>query len=64
MTEQAIHPSVAHADHSVVIFDGVCNFCNTYVNYVIDRDPADRFRFASLQSEAGESLAGEHGIDA
>lgn len=50
--------------HGVVLFDGVCNMCNGYVNYVIDHDPADYFRFASLQSEVGSALAAEHGIDA
>lgn len=52
-----------HGGHGVILFDGVCNFCNGYVNYVIDHDPADYFRFASLQSEAGAALAGRHGID-
>ncbi|MFK7790181.1 MAG: thiol-disulfide oxidoreductase DCC family protein [Phycisphaeraceae bacterium] len=48
----------------VILFDGVCNMCNTSVNYVIDHDPAKSFLFASLQSEVGTSLAKEHGIDA
>jgi predicted DCC family thiol-disulfide oxidoreductase YuxK len=38
---------------SIVLFDGVCNLCNGFVNWVIDRDPASRFRFVPLQSEAG-----------
>jgi len=49
--------------HGVILFDGVCNFCNSYVNYVIDHDSADYFRFASLQSAAGARLAEENGID-
>lgn len=49
---------------AIILFDGVCNMCNASVNYVIDHDPADRFRFASLQSERGSQLAAEHGIDA
>lgn len=52
------------AGKAVILFDGVCNMCNTSVNYVIDHDPAARFRFASLQSEAGTALARDHGIDA
>lgn len=43
-------------DHQVVLFDGVCNFCNYWVNFIMDRDPDDRFRFAALQSEAGQQL--------
>jgi predicted DCC family thiol-disulfide oxidoreductase YuxK len=43
------------AHHTVVIFDGVCNLCNAAVNFVIDRDPADRFRFAPNASEAAQA---------
>jgi predicted DCC family thiol-disulfide oxidoreductase YuxK len=48
---------------SVVLFDGVCNFCNDAVNFIIDRDPTGRFRFASLQSPEGQALAEPHGIE-
>lgn len=37
----------------VVLFDGDCNVCNRSVQFVLKRDPRGRFRFASLQSEAG-----------
>ena len=47
---------------SVLLFDGVCNVCNGAVNFVLDRDPAGLFRFASLQSEIGQRLCREHGI--
>src|SRR5689334_7026501 len=47
---------------SVVLFDGVCNVCNSAVNFIIDRDRQGRFRFASLQSEAGRRLCKEYGI--
>lgn len=40
----------------VVLFDGVCNLCNSSVNFLIDRDTAGRLRFASLQSEAARRL--------
>lgn len=42
---------------SLILFDGVCNFCNDSVNFVIDRDPTGRFLYASLQSEYGTELA-------
>ncbi len=51
------------SDHPVILFDGVCNFCNASINYIIDHDPACRFRFAPLQSAAGAELAREHHID-
>jgi predicted DCC family thiol-disulfide oxidoreductase YuxK len=40
-------------DHPVILFDGVCNLCNTSVLFVIARDPSAKFRFASLQSAFG-----------
>lgn len=44
------------ADPLVVLFDGVCNLCNAWVLFVIRRDPTGRFKFASLQSDAGRDL--------
>lgn len=43
-------------DKKIILFDGVCNFCNFWVNYVIEKDKNDLFRFASLQSELGKSV--------
>lgn len=48
---------------AVVLFDGVCNFCNGVVNFVIRHDRAGYFKFAPLQSEIGEELIAKHGID-
>ena len=42
------------ADTKIILFDGVCNLCNTGVNYIIDHDKNNKFKFASLQSEAGQ----------
>lgn len=41
---------------SVILFDGVCNFCNAWVSFVLDNDREGRFCFASLQSKAGGEL--------
>ncbi|HSJ15591.1 MAG TPA: thiol-disulfide oxidoreductase DCC family protein [Longimicrobiales bacterium] len=41
---------------SIILFDGVCNLCNGAVQFVLDRDPAARFQFASLQSAAAGDL--------
>lgn len=38
----------------VILFDGICNFCNSSVNFIIDKDSRDVFRFASLQSGYGQ----------
>jgi predicted DCC family thiol-disulfide oxidoreductase YuxK len=47
----------------IVLFDGVCNLCSGSVQFLIRHDPGARFRFASLQSPAGERLRDELGID-
>ncbi|RPI63850.1 MAG: thiol-disulfide oxidoreductase DCC family protein [Ignavibacteriales bacterium] len=43
-------------NYSVILFDGVCNFCNYWVNFIIDHDKQNVFKFAALQSEKGEEL--------
>lgn len=40
----------------MVLFDGVCNLCNASVNFMLDRDPSGRLRFASLQSATAVAL--------
>ncbi len=40
----------------VVLFDGVCNLCNRSVRWILKRDAAGVFRFASLQSESARRL--------
>lgn len=47
----------------VVLFDGVCNFCNASVRFIMKRDKKDVFRFASLESDLGRKLTDERGID-
>ncbi len=46
----------------IVVFDGVCNFCNSAVNFMIKRDPSAKFAFTPMQSELGEQLLRLHGI--
>lgn len=41
---------------AVVLFDGVCNFCDASVRFVLDRDAREYFQFASLQSTVGRQL--------
>lgn len=49
-------------EHPVILFDGVCNLCQGAVQFVIARDPQRRFRFASLQSSYGQSIAKKAGL--
>lgn len=49
--------------YSIVLFDGVCNFCNTSVQFMIKRDVKDLLRFAPLQSEVGKLLIEKYQIN-
>ncbi|QLG46973.1 thiol-disulfide oxidoreductase DCC family protein [Costertonia aggregata] len=50
-------------DKKIVLFDGVCNLCNASIQFVIKRDTNDVFRYAALQSEVGQKLVSERGLD-
>ncbi|ADU31358.1 thiol-disulfide oxidoreductase DCC family protein [Evansella cellulosilytica] len=47
---------------SIILFDGVCNFCVGSVQFIIKRDKNARYQFASLQSEIGNKLKAEYQI--
>lgn len=47
----------------IVLFDGVCNFCDGFVNFVIEKDKKNVFKFAPLQSESGKQLLEKYKID-
>jgi predicted DCC family thiol-disulfide oxidoreductase YuxK len=51
------------ASHAIILFDGVCNFCNASVNFVIKRDRRGYFRFAPLQEPKGAEVARQYGMD-
>ena len=46
----------------IILFDGVCNLCNTSVKFIIKRDSEGHFKFASLQSGTGQTLLRMHGL--
>ena len=41
---------------NIILFDGVCNLCNNSVSFIIKHDKNNIFRFAALQTNAGEKL--------
>src|SRR5439155_23619700 len=47
---------------SIVLFDGVCNFCNGAVNFIIRHDRKGLFKFAPLQSEIGQEMRSKFSI--
>lgn len=50
-------------DKQVILFDGVCNLCNSSVLYVIKHDKQSKFMFTALQSEAGQAIIKQYNID-
>jgi len=50
-------------EKQIILFDGVCNFCNFWVNFVIKRDKKDLFRFAALQSEKAKEFSDKFNFD-
>lgn len=46
----------AEENNPILLFDGICNFCNGWVNFIIRKDKKKKFRFASIQSESGKKL--------
>ena len=50
--------------HPILLYDGVCGLCNRLVQFVLRRDAAGVFRFASLQSELAQRILARHGMDA
>lgn len=50
-------------DKKIILFDGVCNLCDSSVQYVIKHDKKDIFRFVALQSELGQKILNHIGIN-
>ncbi|MEL6718426.1 MAG: thiol-disulfide oxidoreductase DCC family protein [Bacteroidota bacterium] len=47
---------------SIILFDGVCNFCNNSIQFIIKRDKKKHFKFASLQSDIGQQLLDNYAL--
>jgi len=53
---------MADASNPIVLYDGICGFCNRMVQFILKRDSRDRFRFAALQSDFARRLLQGHGV--
>ena len=47
----------------VIVFDGVCLLCSRWVRFLLEQDHAQRYHFASMQSQSGRKLLQAHGLD-
>ena len=43
-------------NNNIIIYDGVCNLCDSFVLFVIDRDKNNKFKFTSLQDQYAKEL--------
>ena len=50
-------------DKKIILFDGVCNLCDSAVQFIIKNDKKDLFRFVALQSDLGQKIIKHLGID-
>ena len=48
----------------IILFDGLCNLCNSSVQFIIKRDSKRQFKFASLQSSFGRKKLHAFGLSA
>ena len=51
-------------DRPIILFDGVCNLCDSAVLFIIKHDKKELFMFASLQSIAGQKLLQQYNLPA
>lgn len=51
------------SNKKIILFDGVCNLCNNFVNKIIEKDKDNIFVFASLDSEIGKKITDYLKID-
>jgi predicted DCC family thiol-disulfide oxidoreductase YuxK len=54
--------AVATGQQKIILFDGVCNLCNGSVRFVLENERQPIFRFAWIQSRAGEELLKSCGL--
>lgn len=50
-------------DKKIILFDGVCNLCDSSIQFIIKQDKKDLFRFVALQSELGQEIIKYIGVD-
>lgn len=55
-----VETAFASDKRPIILFDGVCLFCNAGVDLCLNLDKKEKFRFASLQSKVGQSLLLQH----
>ena len=48
--------------NNIILFDGLCNFCDQSVQFIIKRDKHAQYKFTSIQGDAGQEIIKKHNI--
>lgn len=51
------------SNKQIILFDGVCNLCDKFVQFVLRHDKEKQFVFTSLQSSIGQQLLRKHNLE-
>jgi predicted DCC family thiol-disulfide oxidoreductase YuxK len=51
------------AEQPIIFFDGVCNLCNASVQFVIEHDKKDQFKFTALQGDYAKEFLPKFNVD-
>ncbi|WP_298417385.1 thiol-disulfide oxidoreductase DCC family protein [uncultured Kordia sp.] len=49
--------------HNIIIFDGVCGFCDASIQFILNQKPSNEVRFVSFQSETGQQIMEKVGLE-
>ncbi len=50
-------------DQKIILFDGICNLCNSAVDFILDKARENDFKLVALQSEEGQQLLKEFDLE-
>lgn len=62
-SEIASYLAITTKGKKIILFDGVCNLCNSAVQFIIKHDKKDVFRFAAIESDIGQQILQHIGMD-
>ncbi|WP_430411267.1 thiol-disulfide oxidoreductase DCC family protein [Kordia sp.] len=61
MTTKKLDELIEH--HHIVIYDGVCGFCDASIQFILDQKPSNELRFVSFQSETGQQIMAKFNLE-
>eukprot|EP01095_Lingulamoeba_sp_RSL-Kostka_P001190 TRINITY_DN1168_c1_g1_i1.p1 TRINITY_DN1168_c1_g1~~TRINITY_DN1168_c1_g1_i1.p1 ORF type:complete len:186 (+),score=51.55 TRINITY_DN1168_c1_g1_i1:116-673(+) len=61
--EKELNKNINADKHPILLFDGVCNLCSGVVDFMLEYDVDEKFKFAALQSDIAHNILDQHGLD-